>query len=102
MPGSHCTKTTSVTLDLDQQYDEQIDHFIEQAHKSLTMDLGEQDGSTDGESDDLNTEGTMEQYYLRMLKQDKSLDRMAVLHGNIETLLLKLNTVQRFVLIKTT
>ena len=66
------------------------------------MDLEAQDGSIDGESDDLNSEGTMEQYYLRMLKQDKSLDRMAVLHGNIETLLLKLNTVQRFVLIKTT
>ena len=66
------------------------------------MDLEEQDGSIDGESDDLNTEGTMEQYYLRMSKQDKSLDRMAVLHGNIETLLLKLSTVQRCVLIKTT
>ena len=65
------------------------------------MDLEEQDGSIDGESDDLNTEGTMEQYYLRMSKQDKSLDRMAVLHGNIETLLLKLSTVQRCVLIKT-
>ena len=66
------------------------------------MDLEELDGSIDGESDDLNTEGTMEQYYLRMSKQDKSLDRMAVLHGNIETLLLKLSTVQRCVLIKTT
>ena len=59
------------------------------------MDLEAQDGSIDGESDDLNSEGTMEQYYSRMLKQDKSLDRTAVLHDNIETLLLKLNTVQR-------
>ena len=30
-----------------------------------------------------------------MLKQDKSLDRTAILHDNIETLLLKLNTVQK-------
>ena len=37
------------------------------------MDLKEQDGSIDGESDDLNSEGTMEQYYSRMLKQDKVL-----------------------------
>ena len=58
----------SVTLDLDLQCDEQIDHFTEQADKNLTMDLEEQDGSIDGESDNLNTEGTMEQYYSRMLK----------------------------------
>ena len=93
--GNQCTKTMNVTLDLDQQCDEQIDHFIKQADKNLTMDLEEQDGSIDGESDDLNTEGTMEQYYSRMLKQDKSLERTAILHGNIETLLLKLNTVQK-------
>ena len=38
---------------------------------------------------------TMEKYYSRILKQDKSLDRVAILHGDIETLLLKLDTVQR-------
>ena len=32
------------------------------------MDLREQDGSIDGESDDLNSEGTMEQYYSRDVK----------------------------------
>ena len=57
----------SVTLDLDQQCDEQIDRFIEQADKNLTMDLEEQDGSVDGESDDLNTEGS---YYGKVLFKD--------------------------------
>ena len=59
LPGNQCTKTMSTTLDLDLQCDEQIDHFIEQADKNLTMDLEEQDGSIDGESDNLNTEGTI-------------------------------------------
>ena len=67
----------------------QIDCFIEQADKNLTMDLEELDGSIDGESDDLNTESTMERYYSRILRQDKSLDRMAILHGSIETLVIK-------------
>ena len=92
---NQCTKTEDNTASLEQQCNEQ---FSNHASKNITIDLEEQDSSIKiyehgvGENVDLQSENSMEEYYSRMLKQEKCIDRTATLHGEIET---KLNTIQR-------
>lgn len=105
LPVQHdnqCTNTVDKTTDLEQRCDEQFDESFtdhEQASKIVLMDLEEQSSSINindtQENGDLHGEGSMKDYYSRMLRQDKCINRTATLHGEIETLSLKLNTLQR-------
>ena len=98
---NHCTNTLDKTVNLEQQCDEQFDESFadhEQASKGVPMDL-EQNSciniNSAGENGDLHSEVSMKNYYSSMLKEEKCVNRMATLHGEIEILLLKLNTMQK-------
>ena len=90
------TKTEDNTASLEQQCSKQ---FSDHASEDVLIDLEEQDNSVNinehsvGENNDLQGEDSID-YYSRILKHKKCVDR-ATLHGEIDTLLIKLNTIQR-------
>ena len=91
------TKTEDNTVSLEQQCSKQ---FSDHASEDVLIDLEEQDNSVNinehsvGENNDLQGEDSID-YYSRILKHEKCVDRTATLHSEIDTLLIKLNTMQR-------